>query len=132
METKEVQINDVKYIFLRYKDEWVFPVFDIYESGLGSPIAMFLYSIEDGVVDYCADVTVNLPECKRSAGCQFINMNNNDAGILDWLEEYGFGKRTGKTGQSGFCTYPEFDFYKGKKFWEYRNLPEEVINNLIY
>ncbi len=132
METKEVQINDVKYIFLRYKDEWVFPVFDIYESGLGSPIAMFLYSIEDGVVDYYADITVNLPECKRSAGCQFINTNNNDADILDWLEENKFGKRTGKEGHSGFCSYPEFDFYKGEKFWEYRNLPQETINNLIY
>lgn len=96
METKEFQINGVKYIFLRYKDEWVFPVFDIYENGLGSPLAMTLYSIEDGIVDCYACITVNLPECKRSAGCQFINMNNNDAGILDWLEEYGFGKRTGK------------------------------------
>lgn len=132
MKTKKFEVNGATYTFLRYKDEWVFPVFDIYESGLGSPIAMSLYSIENRVVDYYADITVNLPECKRGAGCQFINMNNNDAGILDWLEEYGFGVRTGKTEQSGFCKYPEFDFYKGKKFWEYRNLPREVIDNLIY
>lgn len=132
MGTKEFQINGVKYIFLRYQDEWVFPVFNIYENGLGSPISMSLYSIEDGVVDCYTDITVNLPECSRSAGCQFIDMNNNDAGILDWLEENKFGKRTGNEGHSGFCTYPEFDFYKGEKFWEYRNLPEKVINNLIY
>lgn len=131
MKTKEFEINSAKYTFLRYKNEWVFPVFDIYESGLGSPIAMSLYSIEDGVVDRYAGITVNLPECKRSAGCQFIDMNNNDAGILDWLEGNGFGERTGNEGHSGFCTYPEFNFYKGEKFWEYRNLPEEVINNLI-
>lgn len=132
METKEFEIDGVKYTFLRYKDEWVFPVFNVYESGLGSPIAMTLYSIEDGIADCYADTTINLPQCKRSAGCQFIDTNNNDADILDWLEENKFGKRTGKEGHSGFCTYPEFDFYKGEKFWEYRNLPEEVINNLIY
>jgi hypothetical protein len=132
MEAKEIEINGAIYTFLRYKDEWVFPVFDVYENGLGSPIAMFLYSIENGIVDYYADITVNLPECERSAGCQFIDMNNNDAGIMDWLEENKFGERTGKKGHSGFCTYPEFNFYKGEKFWEYGNLPREEINNLIY
>lgn len=131
METKEFEINGAEYTFLRYKNEWVFPVFDIYESGLGSPIAMSLYSIENGVVDCYADITVNLPECERSSGCQFIDTNNN-AGVMDWLEENKFGERTGNEGHSGFCTYPEFDFYKGEKFWEYRNLPREVINNLIY
>lgn len=125
METKEFEINGVKYPFIRYKNKWVFPVFETYENGLGSPIAMSLYSIENGDVDYYADITVNLPQCERSAGCQFIDMNNNDADILDWLEKNEFGERTGNEGHSGFCTYPEFNFYKGKKFWEYRNLLQE-------
>lgn len=136
METKEFIIKGVKYAFLRYKSVWVFPVFDIYESGLGSPVAMSLYSIDpekgEMSVELYAGVTTNIPECERSAGCQFIDTNNNNPDILNWLEEHKFGVRTGKTGQSGFCTYPEFDFYKGEKFWEYRNLPKEMIINLIY
>lgn len=133
METKEFIIKGVKYTFLRYQDEWVFPVFNIYGGGLGSPVAMTLYSISRGKrIESYTDVTVNLPNCMRSAGCQFIDTNNNNADIVDWLEEHKFGVRTGKTEQAGFCTYPEFDFYKGEKFWEYRNLPEKTINNLIY
>lgn len=131
METKEFEIQGKKYDFLRYKDEWVYPVFEAYESGLGSPIAMSLYSIDEEAegeieVELYTDVTTHLPQIKRSAGCQFIDTNNNGADIIDWLEQNKFGERTGNVGSSGFCTYPEFNFYKGENFWKYKKLSDEM------
>jgi len=126
METKTVTIEGREYKLLRYKKEWVFPVITTYEHGLGSPIALILLYLEDESLELYTDVTVNLPECTRSAGCQFINTNNNGEDILDWLENNQFGKRTGKTGESGYCTYPEFNFYAGKQYWEYKQINEEL------
>ena len=34
-------------------------------------------------------ITVNLPGAERSAGCQFIDTNNNGEEVLDWLMLYG-------------------------------------------
>jgi hypothetical protein len=120
MKTKTAIIEGRRFDLIRYKNEWVFPFITIYEFGLGSPIAFMLYYLEGESLEYYTSVTVNIPGCGRSAGCQFIDTNNNDSDILDWLEENHFGKRTGGTGTSGFCTYPEFDFYKGEKFHEYK------------
>jgi len=114
METKTVTIKNREFKLLRYKEEWVFPYISTYECGLGSPIAFLLLYFEDDSLEEYTDVTVNLPECTRSAGCQFIDTNNNEEDILGWLEVNRFGKRTGKTGTSGFCTYPEFNFYEGE------------------
>lgn len=127
MEIKEFEIGGKKHDFLRYKDEWVYPVFETYEYGVGSPIAMSLYSIDEDEVELYVDVTVNLPQCKRNAGCQFIDTNNNGEDIIGWLEQNKFGERTGNVGASGFCTYPEFNFYKGENFWKYKKLSDEAI-----
>lgn len=126
METKIFEVDGKKLTLLRYKRTWVLPVFETYSEGLGSPIAMMLYYISDGELELYGDITVNIPNCQHSAGCQFIDTNNNRADILDWLEQNGFGKRTENTCASGFCTYPEFDFYKGEKIWEYKKLSEET------
>lgn len=126
METKTVTIEGREFKLLRYKKDWVFPYITTYEQGLGSPIAFLFLHLEDNYLEEYTDVTVNLPECKRNAGCQFIDTNNNDSGILDWLEENNFGKRTGNTGASGFCTYPEFNFYAGEQFREYKRINEEL------
>lgn len=126
METKTVTIEGREYKLLRYNKEWVFPVITTYEHGLGSPIAFILLYLEDYSLELYTNVTVNLPECTRSAGCQFIDTNNNKEEILDWLEEYRLGKRTGRIGTSGFCTYPEFNFYAGEHYWEYRRINEEL------
>jgi hypothetical protein len=120
MKTKTVIIKGREFKLLRYKGEWVFPYISTYECGLGSPIAFLLLYLEGDSLELYTDVTVNIPECTRSAGCQFIDTNNNDSGILDWLEENNFGKRTGNTGTSGFCTYPEFNFYAGERFREHK------------
>lgn len=122
MKTRKMNVGGKRKTFLCYKDVWVHPVISWYEGCLGSPVALLLYTKSGNGLEYYGDVTVNLPDSERTrAGCQFINTNNMGEDILDWLEEYGFGKRTGHSAQSGFCTYPEFDFYSGEKFWEYRN-----------
>lgn len=121
METKKINVCGKRKTFLRYKDVWVHPMISWYEGRIGSPVAVLLFTKSRNGLEYYGDVTVNLPDCKRSrAGCQFINTNNMGEDILDWLEENGFGKRTGYFAQSGFFIYPEFDFYSGEKFWEYR------------
>lgn len=133
MEIKTVKIESGEFKLIRYNGMWVFPAISTYEYGLGSPIAMILYSLDGDWLEPYTVVTVNLPDCERNTGCQFIDTNNNGSYILDWLEESGFGKRTGKNGISGFCTYPEFDFYKGENFHEYRNisiLQEEQMFNI--
>lgn len=118
MKTKTIEGHEYK--LLRYNGMWVFPIVSTYEYGMGSPIAIMLYVLENEHLEYYGDVTVNLPECNRSSGCQFIDTNNNDVSIIDWLEENNFGKRTGKFGESGFCKYQEFDFYQGQAFHEYK------------
>lgn len=122
METKLVTIENKELIFFRYKAEWVFPFVTTYKGGLGTPIAILLYSLEDNELEYYADITVNLPKHPRDAGCQFVDTNNNGEDLLDWLEEIKFGKRTGNNAQSGFCEYSEFDFYSGENFWVYKKL----------
>lgn len=124
MKTKQVTIDGKELKLIRYKKVWVFPLVTTYQEGLGSPIAILLQSYHNGGLEYYSDVTVNL-DSERSAGCQFIDTNNNGDQILDWLEENKFGERTGRTGKSGFCTYPEFNFYKGETFREYKKFCNE-------
>lgn len=126
METKTIIIEGREFNLIRFKNKWVFPFITTYECGLGSPIAFILYYLVGESLEYYTCITVNLPECKRSVGCQFIDTNNNDSNILDWLEENKFGERTNRTSTSGFCTYPEFDFYKGEKFHEYKKMSENL------
>lgn len=56
-----------------------------------------------------SELTVDLNrKCKEN--CAFIDTNNNGNAIVDWLIDNNLGHLTGKTAQSGFCTYPEFEF----------------------
>lgn len=126
METKKIKLNGRELTLFKYENYWIFPVFGIYPCGLGSPVAMQFYYLKGESLDFYGDVTVNLPDCQRSAGCQFISTNKNAEGILEWLEENKFGERTGNFGESGFCTYPEFNFYKGENYWVYRRICEEA------
>lgn len=120
--TKLITFNGLKLKLIRYKQKWMFPVIEYYSTGIGSPIALSLHSYNEKEKEFepYTYVTVNIPYCKRGTGCQFIDTNNNELSIVDWLEENGFGKRTGNFGQSGFCTYPEFNFYVGEQFMEYK------------
>ena len=64
---------------------------------------------DDGYPEPWSDLTVNL-SVKCESNCAFIDTNNNGAGIINWLEDYGIAKSTGRMKQSGFCTYPEVRF----------------------
>jgi hypothetical protein len=126
MKTKAITIESIEYTLLGYKGEWVFPRIATYADGLGSPICMELLQLAGGCLEPYTVVTVNLPGCDRRAGCQFVDTNNNGDDILDWLESNGFGKRTGNYGRSGFCAYPEFNFYAGETFREYKAINDRL------
>ena len=126
--TKMITFQGMELKLLRYKNKWVFPDIQYYAEGLGDSIALELlvFDEKEESFDFYTCVTVNLPDGGRSAGCQFIDTNNNDSSILDWLEENDFGKRTGKEKKSGYCTYPEFNFYAGKQFMEYKEINDKM------
>ena len=64
---------------------------------------------DDGFREPWSDLTVNLGvKCKPN--CAFIDINNNDNGIIAWLEANKLGKLTGRMEMSGYCIYPEFEF----------------------
>lgn len=57
-----------------------------------------------------ATVTVNLPESTFfERNIQFVD-ENNMPGIGKWLEDNGIATNTGYAAQSGFCTYPLYEF----------------------
>ena len=56
-----------------------------------------------------ATITVNLSDPTQDETHAFLDTNN-----CPWVEEFlcdnGIAKPTGRTGQSGFCTYPLYEF----------------------
>lgn len=69
-------------------------------------IAMLLFD-DEGIY---GTVTVNIDEPITNENCSYIDTNNWDESIINSIFQLGFF--TGKYGQSGFCSYPEFEFYK--------------------
>lgn len=129
LKSKTIVMNGKEIPLLWYKGKWMLPEITTYSHGLGNPIAMLLHIFEDGYFEPYCDITKNIPDGGRSVGCQFIDTNNNDDDILDWLERNKFGIRTGKVIERGFsCKYPEFNFYKGKNFHRYKKLTEEFYS----
>lgn len=63
----------------------------------------------DGDIEPYADLTVNLPGFPCEKYCAFVDTNNfSQAESL--IRKYKLGKPTGRLGQSGYCTYPEYKF----------------------
>ena len=58
------------------------------------------------------DVTVNLLTLPYLESA--IDTNNNGKGIIEWLQNNGFGEPTGEFIQSGFCHFPVFRFNEEK------------------
>ncbi len=68
-----------------------------------------LVSNDEGYYSPWQNLTVNLSvPCK--ANCAFIDINNNENEIIDWLEQNNLGHCTGNMMPSGWCVYPEFEF----------------------
>lgn len=68
----------------------------------------------DGVWHDWDTLTVNLIPCERGPNYAFLDTNNCGQDCVEWLIQYGFGRPTGITERSGFCTYPEFQFSEEK------------------
>ena len=63
----------------------------------------------DGDIEPYADLTVNLAGFPCEKHCAFVDTNNfSQAESL--IRKYKLGKPTGRLGQSGYCTYPEYKF----------------------
>lgn len=123
---KVILINGRQFRLLRYANMWVFPEISTYIYGLGSPIAMSLLIYQSECFNEYIPVTVNLPDCKHNAGCQFIDIYNNEPFLIKWLINNKFGELTGRNGRSGFCSYPEFNFYAGETFRYYKAINDKL------
>ena len=75
-------------------------------------LAVLCICEEDGLPEPWSSATVCLGEEPQSPYHAFIDVNNNGADFLGWLEGIGAGKRTGKLERSGFVVFPYFEFDK--------------------
>ena len=72
-------------------------------------IAMEAMDRPDGYWEPWSVLTVNLGTL-RAKDCAYIDTNNNDDAILDWIADNNLAYPTGATGHSGYCHYPEYRF----------------------
>lgn len=76
-------------------------------------VAIQAWNRQDGCI---ATLTVCLCDRSLGEGEAYIDTNNCPWAV-DFIEQEGLGKRTGRTGKSGYCTYPvvKFDMEKVKE-----------------
>ena len=115
---RSVEVDGMTLTLLHKDGKWVFPLVTYYQHGLGTPLCLALLAYVEDSNEFESEtvITVNLPGAERSAGCQFIDTNNNGEEVLDWLMLYGLCTPTGRYAVSGFCKYPEVDFYQSERF----------------
>lgn len=77
-------------------------------SYLNGNLAIEMIAWDDEVPEPWATLTVNLPG-QRQKDHAFID-TNADSEFPVWLIRHGLALPTGRTMQSGFCTYPEYRF----------------------
>ena len=75
---------------------------------LNGNLAIQMVTWESGDPEPWATLTVNLPG-QRQKDHAFID-TNADSEFPTWLIRHGLAIPTGRTMQSGFCTYPEYRF----------------------
>ena len=81
---------------------------DAKEEYLNGNLAIQMVTWESGDPEPWATLTVNLPG-QRQKDHAFID-TNADSEFPTWLIRHGLAIPTGRTMQSGFCTYPEYRF----------------------
>lgn len=93
---RSVEVDGMTLTLLHKDGKWVFPLVTYYQHGLGTPLCLALLAYVEDSNEFESEtvITVNLPGAERSAGCQFIDTNNNGEEVLDWLMLYGL------------CTFP--------------------------
>lgn len=72
-------------------------------------LAIYMYFLEKGKVKSEMVLTVNFP-VSLPENCACIDTNNNGKDILAWIVRHGLAIPTGRTIESGFCSYPEYRF----------------------
>lgn len=72
-------------------------------------------------------ITVNLPGAESSAGCQFIDTNNNGEEVLDWLMLYGLCTPTGRYAVSCFWQVPRGGFLSERTLHEAERALRQVF-----
>lgn len=79
-----------------------------YASNGALAIEAMDYVPEWGCEEPFATLSVNLPDFEPSGeGCFFLD-TNNCPWAAKFLADNDIARPTGKVGQSGFCTYPEY------------------------
>ena len=78
-------------------------------------LAIMLICETEGFPEPYATITVNIDDLDENQSCVDTN---NCPWAIDLIEEYKLGEPTGKIIQSGFCTYPvyQFDINELKKY----------------
>lgn len=127
---RSVEVDGMTLTLLHKDGKWVFPLVTYYQHGLGTPLCLALLAYVEDSNEFESEtvITVNLPGAERSAGCQFIDTNNNGEEVLDWLMLYGLCTPTGRYAVSGFCKYPEVDFYQSERFMKQKELCDRYFN----
>lgn len=94
---RSVEVDGMTLTLLHKDGKWVFPLVTYYQHGLGTPLCLALLAYVEDSNEFESEtiITVNLPGAERSAGCQFIDTNNNGEEVLDWLMLYGLCTPTG-------------------------------------
>lgn len=64
MAKKVIKVGSCKFILLRWRDKWVFPLISYYLSGKDSPIyfALFSWNLKEGKFVRETTVTINFPK----------------------------------------------------------------------
>ena len=87
----------------------VYPYLSMYLDNNNLFMGLDFYDENEQMFAPFGDVTVNVGQCPYL--CSAIDTNNNGNKILDFLEQNGFGQKTGSHIPSGFCLFPVFRFH---------------------
>ena len=127
---REVVVDGMTLTLLHKDGKWVFPFVTYYQHGLGAPLclALLAYVEDSNEFESEAVIQVIIPSAEGGRLPQFIDTNNNREEVLDWLMLYGLCTPTGRYAVSGFCKYPEVDFYQSERFMKQKELCDRYFN----
>lgn len=127
-------VVDGKTLTLLRKDgKWVFPFVTYYQHGLGTPLCLALLAYVEGSDEFESEtvITVNLPGAERSAGCQFIDTNNNGEEVLDWLMLYGLCTLPADTPFRVSASIPRWIFIRANASCSRKSFATGISTSLI-
>ena len=91
------------------KDKTTYQVQLAVKTYCNNNLGIYMNLCKRGKVKMEEILTVNFP-VTLPENCACIDINNNSRDILAWIVRNGLAKPTGRTIESGFCTYPEYRF----------------------